>query len=221
MSTDEGVSLETVEFFAALGAQRLSRLRSLLRERGFERGRVLFFEGEPAEFLWAVRRGEVRLYKASASGRITTLESLVPGEIFGALSALDEDRYPASAEGVTKGSAWCLPRAVFLKLLEKDSRLAVEILRIVSHRLRKAHERMRSFAHDPVPTRLARALVETTHAGEAHVTRRMLADAAGTTVETAIRVLRRFEKQGILRGSVGRLQVVDEQALRRMAGESE
>jgi DNA-binding transcriptional regulator YhcF (GntR family) len=50
------------------------------------------------------------------------------------------------------------------------------------------------------------------------VTRRALAEAAGTTVETAIRVLRRFEREGLLEGEVGLLRVVDVETLRRLAG---
>jgi CRP-like cAMP-binding protein len=50
------------------------------------------------------------------------------------------------------------------------------------------------------------------------VTRRALAEAAGTTVETAIRVLRRFEREGVLRGEVGLLRVIDIATLKRLAG---
>lgn len=218
MPRDSGIELEKAEFLGALDARRLSALSPRLRERRFTRHRILFFEGEPAEHLWVVRSGEVRLYKASPSARVATLEHLLPGEAFGVLSA-GEEVYPASAEALTDGSAWCLPREVFLSLLAEEPRLAVEVLRIVSRRLHGAHERLRAFAHDPVPARLARALLETADNGSAHVTRRVLAEAAGTTVETTIRVLRGFEKQGILRGSVGRLDLLDEEALRRIAGE--
>jgi CRP/FNR family transcriptional regulator len=193
-------------------------VRPQLSERRVERQRVLFFEGEPAESLWVLRRGEVRLYKASANGRVTTLETLGPGRIFGAISALEQETYPASAEGVTAGVAWCLPRGVLLRLLAEHPRLGVEVLRIVSGRLHEAHERLRSFAHDPAPARLARALLDATRDGEAHVTRRALAEAAGTTVETAIRVLRRFEREGVLRGEVGLLRVIDIATLKRLAG---
>ena len=198
--------------------EQLARIRPQLRERRVGRQRALFFEGEAAESLWVMRRGQVRLYKASASGRVTTLETLGPGRIFGAISALEQETYPASAEGVTAGAAWRLPRQVLLQLLEEDARLGVEVLRIVSGRLREAQERLRSFAQDAVPARLARALLDASCDGEAHLTRRALAEAAGTTVETAIRVLRRFERQGVLHGEVGLLRVLDGAALRRIAG---
>jgi CRP-like cAMP-binding protein len=216
---DAEIELTQAELFRALAPGQLARVRSQLRERRFEKKRVLFFEGHKADALWAVRRGRVRLYKGSSDGRLTTLETLGPGRVFGALSALDDEVYPASAEAVTDGVAWALPRALLLQLLAEDARLGVEVLRIVSARLHEAHEQLRAFAHDSAPARLARALLRASRGGEAHVTRRALAEASATSVETAIRVLRRLERDGILRGEVGLLHVVDEDALRRLAGE--
>jgi CRP-like cAMP-binding protein len=218
--TGDEILLEKAEFFRALTPEHRERVEPLLVEKRILRGRVLFFEGKPAEYLWAIRRGEVRLYKSSSDGRITTLETIGPGGIFGAVSALEAGTYPASAEGVADGIAWCLPRNTFLRLLAEEPWLAVEILRVVTHRLHDARERVRSFAHDSAPSRLAQALLRAAHDGEAKVTRRALAEAAGTTVETAIRVLRGFERDGIVHGNVGRVSVLDEAALRKIAAAS-
>ena len=213
-----GIQLEEAEFFRSLSQERLVRLRPLLVEKHFEQQRALFFAGTPAEFLWVLQRGEVRLYKSSSDGRLATLETLRPGEAFGAISAVDEHSYASSAEATRDGAAWCLPRSVFLSLLRDEPQLAVELLRIVSGRLHRAHELLRSFAHDPAPARLASALLEATHEGEARVTRRALAEKAGTAAETAIRVLRRFEREGLIHGEVGRVRVLGEAELRRLSG---
>ena len=218
MQIRQEIGLEEAEFFRSLAPKELARVRCQLVEKPFARGRALFFEGQQADYLWAIRRGEVRQYKSSSDGRITTLEVLGPGAIFGAVSALEAGTYPASAEGVSNGVAWCLPRNKFLRLLVDDPWLTVEILRVVTHRLYDAQERVRSFAHDPAPRRLAQALLRATRNGEAQVTRRALAEAAGTTVETAIRVLRNFERSEIVRGEVGRVHLLDEPALRKIAG---
>ncbi len=212
------MQLEAAEFFRALTPERLEDVRPLLVTKRFKQQQVLFFAGKPAEYLWVVQTGKVRLYKSSADGRLATLETLYSGEAFGAISALGQDPYPVSAEAMTDGSAWCLPRNVVFRLLRDEPRLAVEVLRIVSGRLHQAHERLRAFAHDPAPARLASALLDATREGEARVTRRALAETAGTTVETAIRVLRRFERDGLIRGAVGRVQVLDAEQLRRMSG---
>lgn len=210
--------IEQAEFFRALQPEQLVRARELVREKSFERQRVIYFEGAPADRLWVVRQGEVRLYKSSRSGQITTLDVLGPGEVFGAISAIEQDVYPASAETVTECRAWWLEREVFLRLIDNDPLLAREILRIVSRRLRDAHDRLRSLAHDSAPTRVALALLRAANGREARVTRRALAEAAGTSVETAIRVIRRFEVACIVQGNVGRVIILDQTALQEIAG---
>jgi CRP-like cAMP-binding protein len=215
--TPREVALEQAELFRALAPDTLARLRPHLADRAFYRQRLLFREGEPAAALWVVRRGAVRVYHVSADGRPTTLESLGPGQIFGAISASDE-RYPVSAEALEEGFAWCLPRTVLQRLLAEDPRAGVEMLGIVASRLRNAHIQLHSFAHDRAPARLARALLQVLRDDEASVTRRDLAETAGTTVETAIRVLRRLEREGILRSEAGHIAVLDRAALNRLAG---
>lgn len=211
------LQLEQAEFFRVMSPERLSRIRQLVVLKGFERRKVLYFEGQAADYLWIVRKGEVRLYKSSDSGRITTLDALAPGEMFGAVSSLDQERYTASAEGVTNGTAWCIPRSVVLRQIAEEPRLAIDVLVVTSRRLRDAHDRLRSFASDRAPARLARTLLHVTDHGEARVTRRALAEASGTTVETAIRVLRQFERDGVVSSKVGLIHVIDESALLRIA----
>lgn len=218
MSKDVEFTLPEAEFFRALTPKQLEQILPQVRERSFERAKVLYFAGAPAEFLWCVKTGEVRLYKSSSDGRVTSLEILGPGEVFGAVSALDQDEYPVGAEGVTTGTVWCLLRAQFLRLLSDAPSLNRELLEIITRRLRGAHERVRSFAHDPAPARLAQALLRATHGSEAKVTRKDLAEAAGTTVETAIRVLRTFERDGVIRGSVGKITLINQAALEHIAG---
>ncbi len=214
------VSLHRTEFFRALQPEELERIEPTLAMKPFKRGSILYFEGQPADQLWVVRSGQVRLYKSSSDGRITTLDVLEPGQIFGAVSALNGDMHPSSAEAVTHGSAWCLPRKTFLRLLADEPATSVEVLAVVSGRLSDAHERVRSFAHDSASSRLAQALIRASRDGEAKVTRRALAEAAGTTVETSIRVLRGFERNQLIEGKVGRIRLTDEDALREIASRS-
>jgi CRP/FNR family transcriptional regulator len=217
--TGPEATLDTAEFLRALAPERRAEIAKALRERPFRRQELLFLEGHAAESVFLVRAGRVRLCKYSADGRVTTLDTLGPGEVFGALSATENDVYPAAAEALTAGSASYLPRSQYLRLLAENPALGVEIVQIMHRRLRDAHDRLRAFAHDPAPARLARELLRVAGGGSAQVTRRTLAEAAGTTVETAIRVLRRFEEDGWIRGAVGRVAVLDATALRRLAGE--
>lgn len=201
-----------------MAPSRLEQVRLQVRERAYLRRKVLFREGQPAEFLWAVRRGEVRIVKTTPDGRVMTLETIHPGEIFGAVAALEGSTYPATAETTVDSAVWRLSRVGLLGLVQADPSLSREILAIIARRLRGAHDRLRSVAYDPAEARLAQALLRAVRDGEAHVTRRELAEAAGTTVETAIRVLRRLEREGIVHGDVNHISIVDASSLRRVAG---
>ena len=122
-----------------------------------------------------------------------------------------------SAEALTEAVVCGVPKATVVRLIEESPPLALEVLEIVSHRLRAAHERVRAFATDPAPARLAQALLRAAPEGEARGTRRELAEASGTTVETAIRVLRRFERAQLIHGAVGSVRVLDREGLERIA----
>jgi CRP-like cAMP-binding protein len=212
------IELENTELFRSLSPAALARVRPRLVERSFARQQVLYVEGAAADRLFVLRRGAVRLYRGSPRGQVLTLEALGPGEVFGAISGPDVSRFPSSAEATLAGAAWVRPAAELQRLLASEPPLALDLLRIVGRRLREAEDRLRAAALDPAPARLAQALLHSARGGEAAVTRRTLAEAAGTTVETAIRVLRRFEREGWVRGEVGRIHVLDEPALRRLAG---
>jgi CRP-like cAMP-binding protein len=80
-------------------------------------------------------------------------------------------------------------------------------------RLQNAHDRLCSFAHESVPARLARAVLEEADSDRIETTRRALAESVGTTVETTIRVLRSFEREGWIEGGVGWVRILDHRAL--------
>jgi CRP/FNR family transcriptional regulator len=98
---------------------------------------------------------------------------------------------------------------------------------MIGRRLRAAHESVRALAADPVEARLAAALLRLAERdGERgprgitlpyHLTRQSLADMTGTTVETTIRVVSRWQKDRLVRDEGGRLLLADPEALRAIA----
>jgi CRP/FNR family transcriptional regulator len=62
-----------------------------------ERGERLFQAGDPSTNVWAVLRGLVHIVRSGPGGREVLIEIIPPGELFGAVVALDGDPYPAAA----------------------------------------------------------------------------------------------------------------------------
>jgi CRP-like cAMP-binding protein len=212
------VELEEIEFFRQLSPDRLARVRPHLKLQDYAARDLLYLEGQPAEHLWVVRSGEVRTIKGARSGRIMTLEHLRPGCVFGVAPILNTSAYTDTAEGTVEGETWRLSRRVVLRLLDEEPGLGQELLSIIAGRLEQAHDRLCSFAHDSVPARIARLILSASGEEEKlEVTRRALGDEAGTTVETTIRVLRSFERNGWVEGGVGWIRVVDRPSLENIA----
>jgi len=211
------IAIEQAEIFGSIPPKRLAELRSKLSLRKVRAGEYLYFDSQPAEHLWIVRTGVVRTLKASLAGRITTLEQLGPGEIFGMAAVVGNAIYNESAQTVVEGEVWRARRSLLAEVLIDQPTFAAEILALVARRLQGAHDRLCSFAHDSVPARIARAVLEQDKGERIEVTRRALAESAGTTVETAIRVLRGFQRAGWVDGGVGWVQALDREALERVA----
>jgi len=221
--------LEAAELFRDLPRRDLEALAaSALTER--HRARTfLFMEGDPARWLYLVKTGRVKILKQSSGGKDVALELLGPGEIFGGLAVFEGRPYPASAQAVGPTEILKIPREPLLALAERRPELVRRMALLVGQRLRRAHESVRALAVEPVERRLAAALLrlaERDGVGDGdrlrlpyRLTRQNLAELAGTTVETTIRVLGRWGREGLIADEEGHLLLRDLPALRALAGD--
>ena len=216
--------MEGLKGFRTLSAAERGVIAAATREQFVAQGKVLFSEGEPAEALWAVKEGLIHIIKSGPEGRDLVLEVLAPGELFGAVVALQKRPYPASAVAAEPSVVWCLPASLARELCQKYPTLRSTILDEVTSRLRNAHDRLRSIALERVEQRLARILLTLAdkigqrhgNVTELNVTRQELADMIGTTVETTIRITSKWQQAGIINSSRHRIAVTDLENLRRI-----
>lgn len=193
-------------------------LQALLRPRSVDKDEFLFFEGDPADTLYLVRSGRIKILKHSDTGKEMLLEIVSAGDTVGETGVLDGGVYPVSAQAMEPSQVWGIPRADYLRALDEHPDLALQTARSLGKRLQEAYQTMLSLAVERVERRIARVLLklaaatgQRTHEGiaiGATVTRQDIADMTGTTVETAIRVMSRFTKHGILRSRRGRITLL-------------
>ncbi len=202
------VSLEQVPFLSALPRNDLEFLAATLHPRQFAPGETILREGDDAFWLGIVYSGRAKVVKMSSGGADTTLAVLAPGEIFGEVSVFSGKPYDATVLPMTHCSVLLVDRANVLDLVRRHNELAMRVIAGLSRRLTEAQETMQSFATERVEKRISQQLrrlrdqVGVRENGHVVInvplTRRELADLAGTTVETAIRIMSQWTKEGLL-----------------------
>ena len=226
-ATDSASLLRANPIFAGIPAPEINALARLATEETHAARAFVFMEGDAARWLYIVRSGHVKIVRHSKTGKDVVLELLGAGEVFGGVAVLEKRPYPAAAQATEATTVLKLPAEPILALAERHPRFVREMALMIGRRLRSAHDSVESLAVDPVEARLARTLLrlaeregKTGTGGVTlpfHLTRQSLADMSGTTVETAIRVVGRWLKDGRLSEAGTRLVLTDPEALRELA----
>lgn len=188
-----------------------------------DRGEIIWFNGAETSFIGLVGSGFVKMVRSSPQGHDLTAEIMGPGQIFGLMGAIEGAGCPLSARAVTQTWYLKLPKAEMLRIYSGSPRLKERLLLRTTTRLRQAYEMMARMASGKVEQRLAAILLVLKEGYSEPVgqgfrltvplTRQDLAELAGTTVETTIRVLSRWQKEGILDSQDRTLTILNEASL--------
>jgi len=213
-------------FFSSLSESSLKEISRFFGEEKYQRDDYIFFEGDLPEWLYIVMEGRVKLLKHSDTGKDIILQIYSPGDMFGEVSLFDRKPYASSAQAMEPSAILKMPRKDFFLFFGRHPFVATEMILELGRQLGDAQVTIKSLAVDRVEQRIAHILLKL--AGKVGVsekggiminlplTRQDLADMAGTTVETAIRVMSRFTKSRIIKPANGRIFLLNRQALERI-----
>ncbi|MGQ9475483.1 MAG: Crp/Fnr family transcriptional regulator [Actinomycetota bacterium] len=218
-----------IPMFEFLEAKELDRLYSLCSTEQFSKGDYIFLECDPPRNLYVLASGEVKLLKQTDDGREMIVEMVYPGEIFGEEAIFDGQPYPLTAQALEDVEVLSISRSDFFAFLRDNPDLALEIITELGSRLREAQNTIRALAMERVEWRIARVLLMLARkAGvkgkdgvsiDLPLTRQDIADMAGTTVETTIRVLSNLKKLGLVDTEQGKIVLRDRDRLEEMVSE--
>lgn len=205
--------------FSSLDENELSELSKHAIERSFETEEFIFWEGDSPERFYIVAEGRIKVVKHSSLGKEVIIAFFGPGEMFGEVAVFEDKPYPASAQAVGETKVFAIKRGEFLSFIADHPEVTLRIINVLGGRLREAQNRLRDLAGERVEQRIARTLLMlSSKLGERlPFTRQEIADTAGTTTETAIRVMSRLKERGIIRSTRGAITVLDKTKLRLLA----
>lgn len=203
---DVPIPFDSIPLLAALRKEDRELLAPLCRMRGYEKGEVIFHEGDPADRIHFVHVGRVKIVK-SAGGRDVILEILGPGEPVGAVAVFERRPFPASAVAIEPSGLLSIPEREFFALLEKRPEMMRLVLAGLTYRLMMVNKRLADMTGS-AEYRAARLFLTLADRvglpkGEGVVipltlSRQEIADLIGTTLETAIRLMSRWQKEELV-----------------------
>jgi len=221
------IPFDSIPLFASLRAVDRSELEPLCRVRDFEKDEVVFREGDAAERIHLLVKGRVKIVKAAGS-RDIIIEILGDGEPVGAVAVFERRPFPASAIALEPSTILSIPEREFFALLERRPDMTRHLLAGLSRRLMQVNKRIADMTGS-AESRTARLFVTLAdRVGVARgegtfiplpLSRQELADLIGTTLETAIRLMSRWQKDEIVITEKGGFLLPDVNAVREIAEE--
>ena len=202
--------------FAHLSEEQLNTLAASATIRYFPKKTFVFHEGDPAAHLCVVQYGRVKLFKASASGKEFVAHIAGPGNTLNVAALFGAKPHFLSAQCIEDTSILCVGREEFLSFLNKYPSIATRIIAIMGEVTNIAYEKIIDLLVEKVDLRVSNVLfmLSSKFGTTLSLTCRDIADIAGTTTESTIRVIGKLKKEGILNSHREKIEILDPARLR-------
>jgi len=215
--------IATIALFDGLPREQLEELSHIVVEQRFKKGQSLFSDGMEATGMYGIISGKVKIYKMALDGKEQILHIFGEGEFFGEVPVFAGGSYPAHAEALEDSRFLFFPRAELVALIQKEPSLAMNMLAVLSLRLRRFTHLIEDLSLKEVPGRLAAYLLYMSdREGESarlelDITKGQLASILGTIPETLSRILGRMSQQELIRVEGRKIELLDREALESLA----
>jgi CRP-like cAMP-binding protein len=200
-------AVRSQQMFRGLSAQDQERITAIASLRDYARGDVVWNEGDPASCLTLILSGRVKVVRRAETSDVI-LEIFGAGEPIGALAVYNDIPYPATAICMEPTSLLLLPRHDYFQMLERHPELARAVIRELTRLVVSMMRKLQELRGQRIETRIARLFMmlversgrDTPDGVEIalHMSRQEVAEMVGTTVESAIRVMSRWGRAGVL-----------------------
>jgi len=151
--------LERSLLFRGLAPPSLERIAALATQRQFRSGELVFSQGDPGDALYAVVAGRIRISAGTKDGREISFNIMEPGDTFGEIALLDGGPRTATATATEATDLVSIRRDHLFALLEREPKVALELLKLCGSRLRWTSGLVEDAAFLDAPARLAKRLL--------------------------------------------------------------
>lgn len=195
--------ISKVPIFNHLEEEEMREILKKSSQKVFQKGEIIYHEGDPLEYLYIVHVGRVKIYKLFESGKEQLLRILEPGEFLGELALFTDKVMDSYAEAIVKSEICAIHRRDIQELMKTHPTIPLKILSEFSERLDETEYLVGQLSARDVETRTASYLVKLAEDTNTlnvvlPMSKKDLASYLGTTQETISRRLSHFQTKGMI-----------------------
>ena len=215
--------ISTIPLFNGLPEDQITAIKQITIEKQVNKGQIIFSEGDQGKGFFVVAEGRVKVFKVSTEGKEQILHIFGRGQPFGEVPVFEGQRFPANAQAIEKTRVLFFPRAAIVNLIAANPSLALNMLAVMSKKLRQFAVQIENLSLKEMPARLASYLIYLAEeqAQDEVVTLKIskgqLASLLGTIPETLSRIFAKLSGQNLIRVDGKKITLLDRSALEDLA----
>ncbi len=198
-------SLKNIYLFSSLSDDELHRVSEHITFREFKKNQVILREEDTNEYMYMILSGKVKVMQINEEGKETILAFHNPGDFFGEMSLIDGKTAPATVVATENSSVALIARKDFFSMLLGQGKTMLQLLNILSTRLREAYDRIQILSFSNASQRLKMLFImlagmygQKTEKGmrlDIKLTHQNIADMTGIARETVTRIINKAQKE--------------------------
>lgn len=210
--------LQVSPYFAGMTESEIDSISGLFFEKTIGKGEKITWEGDLGEALYFVVSGAVKSFKTSTEGKEQILQIILPGNSFNDVAVFDGGLSPTSTEAMSLVNLYVISRSDVGKILAEYPKIMINVVDILSSRIRHLLDLVEDLSFRQVIGRIARILLEYADGAgpKPKLTQHEMAALAGTAREVVGRSLKTLQEEGMIRMERNRLVIANKDALYQM-----
>jgi len=215
--------ISTIPLFKGLPEDQMVAIRKIALEKEFNKGEIIFSEGDEGNGFFVIAEGRVKIFKLSTEGKEQILHIFGPSQPFGEVPVFAGQKFPANAQAIEKTRVLFFLRISIVNLISANPSLALNMLAVMSKKLRQFAVQIENLSLKEMPARLASYLLR--HADEQNqgdavvlkISKGQLASTLGTIPETLSRMFAKLSGKNLISVDGKKITLLDRRGLEDLA----
>ena len=215
--------ISSIPLFNGLPEDQIVAIKKIAVEKQINKGEIIVSEGDEGEGFFVIAEGRVKVFKVSTEGKEQILHIFGPGQPFGEVPVFTGQRFPANAQAIDKARVLFFPRVSIVNLISANPSLALNMLAVMSKKLRQFAVQIENLSLKEMPARLASYLISLADEQNKDdlvtlkISKGQLASILGTIPETLSRVFAKLSGQNLIKVEGRKITLLDRRGLEDLA----